>query len=493
MEEQYHVNRTFHLKLTTLSPLAINNGEELSPLSDYFVSNGRLHYVDEVKFQELLLSDETLVDKYTTAVEKTKIISADGFINKLIPQELNRISQPQTLSYKGGKTLQLKRIIKSNGQPFISGSALKGAIKNAVLYYWLSEVSPQAISKFIEDNQRLFEFFVANKESYLKLKSKRNQSLSEDEKSELESLIKTEKNVIKNVDKLLNECEKEAFGILEDKAVLRQPASNLKISDSTGVSFSDNAECGGVKRRTLKVDTKDWVLHTQEYIKSGVTFNTCLQISNAEQDWLKFDKTKGLAQLLINATSNLTPLFKVLNHFSNAVKDIQNVFKLEIPNVKNLKRNEAILFLGSGKGIYRNTVLMAIRKFYEEKGKDFKTVFAPLIYSIKSDSEDFPNSVSHINNYSLGWVRITDINEDAYLEKTDKSYSLSEIYSGDAVEAMLKSIGKPNSTVEIKIAGETKEFFVQGTKSFLKKENHMLNPNTKCIVYWRNNHFNFNE
>ena len=197
--------------------------------------------------------------------------------------------------------------------------------------------------------------------------------------------------------------------------MLRQSASNLKISDSVPVSFADNVEVSDVHRKTLKSNVQDWVLHTQEYVQPEVSFDVVLQISDSEQDWEKFSSQKGLSKILQGSQKNLNPIFEVLNHFSNAVKDVQSEFKLAIPASSCIHNaNESLLFLGSGKGIYRNTILLAIRKYYEEKGKDFKAEFAPLLATIKSDSEDFPNSVSHIDNYPLGWVKITDINKDAY-------------------------------------------------------------------------------
>lgn len=152
MSKDYKINRTFELKITTLSPLAINDGEVLSPLSDYYVSEGRLHYVDADKFQQLLGKDEALAEQYESKVEEMKIDSADRFFNDLISTQEKRssISRSETVPYKGGNTLQLRTIIKSNGNPYIPGSAIKGAIKNAVLYYWLTKSSPKSIESFVK-------------------------------------------------------------------------------------------------------------------------------------------------------------------------------------------------------------------------------------------------------------------------------------------------------------------------------------------------------
>ncbi len=475
MSKDYKINRTFELKITTLSPLAINDGEVLSPLSDYYVSEGRVHYVDADKFQQLLGKDKALAKQYESKVEEMKIDSADRFLNDLISTQEKRssISRSETVPYKGGNTLQLRTIIKSNGNPYIPGSAIKGAIKNAVLYYWLTKSSPKSIEFFVEKNKKLFEEFVSNKEQYEQLKS--SKSLSNAEKKEREKELRNLGNKVqKSLNSFLSESEKSAFNILDSKEMLRQPASNLKISDSVPVSFADNVEVSDVHRKTLKSDVKDWVLHTQEYVKPEVNFDVVLQISDSEQDWEKFSSQEGLSKILQDSQKNLNTIFEVLNHFSNAVKDVQREFNLVIPaNSHFCNTNESLLFLGSGKGIYKNTILLAIRKYYKEKGRDFKTEFVPLLATIKSDSEDFPNSVSHINNYPLGWVKITDINKDAYHREYDlPDFKRANLEKDSIIQGVLLELN-PIPKVQVSIDGE-KQYLNANGLSKLKKESGVI-------------------
>lgn len=475
MSKDYKINRTFELKITTLSPLAINDGEVLSPLSDYYVSEGMVHYVDTDKFHQLLGKDKALAKQYERKVEEMKIDSADRFFDDLISTQEKRssISRSETVPYKGGNTLQLRTIIKSNGNPYIPGSAIKGAIKNAVLYYWLTKSSPKSIEFFVEKNKKLFEEFVSNKEQYEQLKS--SKSLSNAEKKEREKELRNLGNKVqKSLNSFLSESEKSAFNILNSKEMLRQPASNLKISDSVPVSFADNIEVSDVHRKTLKSDVKDWVLHTQEYVKPEVNFDVVFQISDSEQDWEKFSSQEGLSKILQDSQKNLNTIFEVLNHFSNAVKDVQCEFNLVIPaNSHICNTNESLLFLGSGKGIYKNTILLAIRKYYKEKGRDFKTEFVPLLATIKSDSEDFPNSVSHINNYPLGWVKITDVNKDAYQQKYDlPDFKRANLEKGSRVQGVLLE-RKPQPKVQVSIDG-VKQIFNANGLSKLEKENGII-------------------
>lgn len=487
---KHAVNRTFQLKLTTLSPLVINSGKELSPLSDYFVLNGRIQYVDPEKFQSLLLNNQELLDRYSSAVMKTNIEGADNFLNKLIGSidQLKIISYPETISYKGQKTLLLKEIIKSNEQPYIPGSGIKGAIKNAILYYWLTKKSIHTIEQFILENERNFKKYVELIPAYSRLKKLKNRTRLEEE--ELRRIRRLNNDIQNDINTFIRNIENEAFGITKD--ILRQPASNLKVSDSSSIPLANNVEVAALQRRSL-TKGEDWDLNTQEYIKSRTDFDVLLQISDSNQDWQSFTEADLFTSILQESEENLKPLFEVLNHFANAVKDIQNVFKLET-SIAHYKTdvNEALLFLGSGKGIYKNTILFAVRSYYELSGKDFINEFVPLIAKTKLQFEDFPNSIAHIDNQALGWIKVADVNRVSYVEKSDKSYTMEEVYSGQPIEAIFKERGKPLSLVMINVGGVAREMNVQGAKHFLQMGGE-LRPDVKCFVYWRNNHLNFNK
>ena len=315
------------------------------------------------------------------------------------------------------------------------------------------------------------------------MKSRPHKSLSKTEEKEYKQLQSLEKEVQNELNDFLKKSEKSAFGILGNKEMLRQPASNLKISDSVPVSFADNIEVSDVHRKTLKSDVQDWVLHTQEYVKSEVNFDVVLQISDSVQDWEKFSSQQGLSKILQDSQKNLNTIFEVLNHFSNAVKDVQREFNLVIPaNSHICNTNESLLFLGSGKGIYKNTVLLAIRKYYKEKGRDFKTEFAPLLATIKSDSEDFPNSVSHINNYPLGWVKITDINKDAY----QREYALSDFKRAnlekDSIFQGVLLERNPQPKVQVSIDGIKQTINANGLSRFEKRNGVTLQIGTICSL-----------
>lgn len=424
-------NHLFSIHLTTLSPLAINNGEELSPLSDYFIIEGQLYYVDPEKFNNLLLSNKDILDNYEKGIIATEMAKkgegVDQFLNRIIgfdDDKLKSIATPVTYVYKGAKTLPLKSIIKSRGLPYIPGSAIKGAIKNAVLYYWLTgeDEGKKWVTDFIEENNKQFKRSIQEIIKYRKEISRINSELKRLKKgnkklSEIETKLIKEKERLKDrinkIDRnnrnLLNDfvdfCQKKAFGINQDySSILRQPASNLKVADSDPC-IENCIEVDNISRLSLK--GQDWELHSQEYVKSGISFGAELQISSQPNDWELFSEKYLLVKLLKSCKNDLMPLFNVLNYFYKEVKDCQKSFDVKIPSKDQLSSGEAIIYLGSGKGIYRNTALLAIRKYYDSKGYDFMNDFVPLFAKVKSDYEDFPNSVSHIKQQPLGWIKIS--------------------------------------------------------------------------------------
>lgn len=407
----HRINYTFKLKLTVLSPLAINSGLERSPLSDYFVLDGLLYYVDPQKLQKILLRDKELQRKYESKIFKTKMDGADGFLNKLIEnrEKLKEIANMKPVPYKGSNTLLFKEVMKSNGQPYIPGSSIKGAIKNAVLYYWLTKVSPATLDSFVKENRQGILQCIKSIPRLKELQDiRKKKEINEEQKKEIKRLKNQHREVNVRIDGFSKSVEGLAFGVekssRDHEFILRQPAGNLKIRDSDGVNIQ-NLEVANVSRQSLK--EKVWDLHTQEYIKPGTVFVTDLQISELLQDWVLFNRNHFFTKSLRSCTSDLQPLISILSHFANVVINIQSRFNIATPDISVLKNNEALLFLGSGKGIYRSTVLMAIRNHYEGKGWNFNTEFAPLMADVASDYLDFPNSISHINNLPLGWVKLT--------------------------------------------------------------------------------------
>lgn len=458
MKNKTTLNTRYKLDIEVLSPVAINDGGTLSPLVDYFVSEGELHYVDEQEFQKLLAEDELVANRYEQQLVKTSKDGADGFLPDVIQskEKLYLISNGKKVQFNGEKTLGFKTIVKSNGKAYIPGSSLKGAIKNAYLFYWLE--------KEVEGQKELALF----------IKDFKNRNDHKDKE--------------KTIQRFVDVIQKKAFGIKD--GYLYQPSSHLMLSDSSVLEFSDMA-VANVTKQSLKERIEDWDLHTQEYIKIGAKLSFVLNINNMGEDWKDFNPSNAFVSLMNKSQEDLTEFFGVLNYYHNSLEQFIDGFDVE-KHIVHVNSNEAILYVGGNKGIYKTTVLLAIRKYCENNGHEFFKLFGDLLQRKKAKGyQDFPNSLSHINGQRLGMLRIRDLNNDRYIQVSDKRYDELDLKSGNAVEGILQNIGKPNSKVLVVVDGEEKEFLVGGAKAVLKERSNALQIGNKCVFYWRDNNYYF--
>src|SRR5699024_12201982 len=98
-------------------------------------------------------------------------------------------------------------------------------------------------------------------------------------RQKLNPLIKKENELNRNIRNLVLSIESKAFGILGKRESLREPMSNVSISDSETIDRSYIA-VGNVIRKSLTA--KEWTLHTQEYLKEESVLNTYLQVDSTE-------------------------------------------------------------------------------------------------------------------------------------------------------------------------------------------------------------------
>lgn len=472
MEKHLH-NKRFDLKITVLSPLAINSGEELSVFSDYLVHDERVHYIDQEKFIQLLETHSKFAEDYEHQVSNNKEKSVDQFLNKLFKKHsipIASVVKNDSVEFSGENTLPLRTIIKTDNKPYIPGSAIKGAIRNAILYYYLTVEDTKVFEVFLTNNKKLIVEVIKNKPDVQKYKRhlnnpKRDRSKDQGIRQKLNPLIKKENELNRNIKNLVLSIESKAFGILGKRESLREPMSNVSISDSEPINRSYIA-VGNVIRKSLTA--KEWTLHTQEYLKEDSVLNTYLQVDSTEIAWRKFRDDSLVARIF--KVQNLQFLFKVLRHFSDAVINVQNPFGVDNSTLPQLKHTETLLFLGSGKGIYRNTVMMAIANIYKREKRNFKEGFAPLFYEIKPDYQEFPNTISCIKNdekdIAMGIVKLEDV-KGFDLEVDLKDYDIQELQKGSIIKGVFNTLGNP-CYAYVSINGSKGNYPVNGGRNYEK-------------------------
>lgn len=146
MDELTRLHLRLPLRLTTLTPVAVGDGGQLSPLTDFIwdSDNDEIGLLDQRKFREAFRGKDRLMDTYINAVRdvlgRNRSLFLADFIQKNLPGKLKDYLQKDALTAWGvgeRNVQELKTIVKEGGKPYLPGSSLKGALKTALLIDWM--------------------------------------------------------------------------------------------------------------------------------------------------------------------------------------------------------------------------------------------------------------------------------------------------------------------------------------------------------------------
>ncbi|MDR1898216.1 MAG: type III-A CRISPR-associated RAMP protein Csm5 [Prevotellaceae bacterium] len=141
------MNEKTKLKITTITPVTIGSGVELSPYADYIVDDNQICFIDKKRMQDKILAKgDQYLDNYIYGVangidNNRSEFDLKGFLlnNKIVEDINEAISSrcPFTTSTPDSK-LPIKGMIKSPlSEPYFPGSSIKGALKTVLMYNWL--------------------------------------------------------------------------------------------------------------------------------------------------------------------------------------------------------------------------------------------------------------------------------------------------------------------------------------------------------------------
>ncbi|MFA8300752.1 MAG: type III-A CRISPR-associated RAMP protein Csm5 [Hyphomicrobiales bacterium] len=133
------------IEIEILTPVAIGNGETMSPLVDYTINPDKPNealLINSHKLEKTLEENPSLLSEYLSLVDKNKHEQSRNILYdflKKLPNDINNYIKKKITIVGEGNAVELKSCLKEAGQPFISGSTLKGAIKSALFYNWFEE------------------------------------------------------------------------------------------------------------------------------------------------------------------------------------------------------------------------------------------------------------------------------------------------------------------------------------------------------------------
>jgi CRISPR-associated protein Csm5 len=389
----------YQIKITSITPVCIGDGQKLSPFSDYKLKDGKLIYLNQETIQQVLKTRPNLIEDFVKGIISemdntgSKFDIESFFYNraKIDLAYITLKTIDSTAVPKGNKNLYT--IIKNAGiHPYIPGSSLKGAIKTALLYNWLMDKN----NHWCKD--------------YLKLYDKNSTG----------NLPKKDENNMQDGKKVLEEELNNKFNSFE-----------FAVSDSD-LFPEDSIKAIDTKRLHLK-EGNFTIPQTWEAIKENS--NATISISS-----IKICKDELL---------NWMQICKVINLFSHNSNDIEweifdnccqkneklnddlydslfTFYETMEENINNADSKTCYLKLGSGKGYYFNSIGLALYNADETEDKKLFVNFLRnngfgKIFNRKNkqwekfdlQSDEFPlTRVLDFKTFNpLGWVKLELLKE----------------------------------------------------------------------------------
>jgi CRISPR-associated protein Csm5 len=450
------------LKLTALTPVHIGTGNKLEPF-DYYIHSDRVLVLNhEACLEALFNSNPENVEKYVEWVEATtkKLDNAEAEVKRAKSQRDKKLlaNRNQVLSdirrnfniveftekvlnnkelansfkndnkfslYSGyliGKprnVVQLAEMIKINGQPYIPGSSIKGAIRTALAFAVISNLNSQEALDFLkkQDNQSpgikiMLDDIIKKSRTVRNLLDSNDINLKKRAFAELD---RTRKSYEK---KIGEEVEKFVFGCAEnDKpfAKLNDPKFDImrliRVSDTTKANADILfGEIKAFKYDRMRKQISSQPISIAEFIDAESQFEfsievdayliKCLFNSQERKGWINFEKKFfRLFNLTKEDVLNLSPaqleskivdrILESLKLFSQAIRKKEE-FWLEQFSSNETKRLQKIFQemkgsggytkLGYASGWFATTVGLAFAD-----NDHLKTLLPDIIYAFNLD------------------------------------------------------------------------------------------------------------
>src|SRR5450759_1267464 len=134
------------LTMRVITPVHIGSADVLSPIADYYFDNNKINLIDSDRFAELLVMKKKDIE-FIRAVERItnekKTTFLKNFCQLHLQCELKDIPVTKSIPAIGnlGNPTEINQCIKTDGKPYLPGSSLKGAIRSAILFHWLTDAT----------------------------------------------------------------------------------------------------------------------------------------------------------------------------------------------------------------------------------------------------------------------------------------------------------------------------------------------------------------
>lgn len=382
------LNQTHKIKLSTISPVSIGDGGRLMPFTDYVLDDGAIVYIDQRKMEACLYKKPELVDQLVENIAYATNVRKNDFLLNFIEDEALLDTSLDALSLHGripaygiDNVTEVQTIVKNAGQPYIPGSTIKGAIKTAILFDWLTaDVG-------------------AGKEALYRFK---------------EALFDRGANINRVYQE---EVEDKLFGKLSGRN--RMAYSLFKVSDTNpadaintlGVYNTDRFNLGFGSAESKLTIIKEAILPKKEFnFKISIADN---KVEKIYDTYIRKFKADIFELFDIINYFTLENLYQELDHVRSGIdtkvdEELADYYDFleervkEIENYRAGKQNIALLRLGSGKTYYYNSMGLAFVLKFGKSEYRFRQQFR-----LQPKQDIFPITRTLTKDrMELGWVKI---------------------------------------------------------------------------------------
>lgn len=425
MNELYH-KHCFNIE--TITPVSVGSGATISPYSDFFLRNGKAYYVNQQRIERRLEKEPHLIDKYVSEIKRGMNNNLSDFdLYDFLEEELNidtsTFANINVFGYQFGneqvdKKHEVNQLIREAGKPYIPGSTLKGAIRNAMLYDWLVNTKEgQNQLNILCDEVLIF----SKLPSYESWASYRNDGINK-KHPDWHKYLSLDEKLKEKLKELKKKTFNEArfFGNILRKNDSQLFSSDFIVRDTQSFETSDIAiyAAARVRRFDLKDNGDD-----------GEIPLACEAILPQRETSFDFLINKKQAftnsHLSYLAQHDSALLLKQLNHFSRAVieheidsfnlaktigfeKEIKALLDFYTRLKERNNKNEYFLRIGASKTFFDNVLVLALLNYKGRNKEQIREIYKhySVIFGLQS-RYPVTRTVTKIGTLPFGWVKIS--------------------------------------------------------------------------------------
>jgi CRISPR-associated protein Csm5 len=400
MDELTRLHLRLPLRLTTVTPVAVGDGGQLSPLTDYIwdSDNDEINLLDQRKFREAFRGKDRLMDTYINEVRdvsgRNRSLFLASFIKKNLPGKVDDYLQSEPLLAWGvgeRNVQELKTIIKESGKPYLPGSSIKGALKTALLIDWMFQ-------------------------------SEKGTNLSP--QSRLKEVIATGRRG--SIEQGYQKIEQEFFGNISSVADIPMDFSFFSVTDAMGF----NAKSIGVYNTTrlrFKPDSKGNITMPIGLTEAIQPNHMAFMELSILKILPKNHQPHSFLQGFWNESTIASQLFGRLNRFALQFLDwekgqFERIYDAEIKQemgdykrqllslekqIREAGESSAFLRVGGGKTYWNNSIGLTV----SDEWSDFRKLMKAMRFG-KEGQSSFPitRRIAEPESEPMGWVKLEAIN-----------------------------------------------------------------------------------